>query len=81
MAHEEQEEGEVKPQVNDPVSFHVEGVVTAINGDMADVSVAFVNGERPGEPHNEPEEKTESDDVTEEDLTKAAKAADEEKDY
>jgi hypothetical protein len=74
---EEAEEGEL-PQVNDPVSFNVEAVVKSINGDNAVVDVRFINGDRPGESEAD-EEKKNPKDKENEDLAKAAQAADEEK--
>lgn len=39
---------DISPEVNDPVSFSIEGVVTAISGNTADVEVRLINGDRPG---------------------------------
>lgn len=47
MPHGEGREEALTPEVNDPVSFTVEGVVTAVTGENAEVEVRFVNGERP----------------------------------
>lgn len=77
MTGEGEEEKEVLPEAKDPVSFSVEGVVTAVNGDMADVEVRFINGERPGEQekHEASESKTTEADE-EANLTKMAMEAD-----
>lgn len=40
---------DISPEVNDPVSFSIEGVVTAISGHTADVEVRLINGDRPGQ--------------------------------
>lgn len=72
---EEQKEGEL-PQVNDPVSFNVEAVVKSISGGTATLDVRFINGERPSEDESAEEEDPKAKE--EEDLAKAAKAADEE---
>jgi hypothetical protein len=77
----ESEEGEL-PMVNDPVSFHAEGVVTGISGDNATVSISFINGERPGESESdEPDKGDEEKAPTDEELEKAANKADEESNY
>ena len=74
----ESDEGEL-PQVNDPVSFHAEGVVTGISGDVATVTVSFINGERPGESESDEADKgNEEEGPTDADLEKAAAQADEE---
>ena len=67
----------VTPEVNDPVSFTVEGVVTGKSGDNCEVEVQSVNGERisPGK-ESETEEKSED-----EDLEAMAMQADEEEGY
>jgi len=39
---------DISPEVNDPVSFSIEGVVTAISGNTADIEVRLINGDRPG---------------------------------
>lgn len=69
---EESEQESVSPEVNDPVSFSVEGVVKSVSGEVADVEVRFINGERPGQSEAKEEEK----DPTEEELGKMAKKAD-----
>jgi len=77
----ESEEGEL-PQVNDPVSFHAEGVVTGISGDSAMVSISFINGERPGETESDEADKGDmEEDTSDADLEKAATKADEEASY
>lgn len=69
----------ITPEINDPVSFTVEGVVTGKSGDNCEVEVRFVNGERPegsSKSKEEPEEKSEEDD-----LEAMAMKADEEESY
>jgi hypothetical protein len=78
FSQEEAEEGDL-PQVNDPVSFNVEAVVKSISGDNATVDVRFINGERPGKSEADEEKKMNPKDKEDEDLAKAAEAADEEK--
>lgn len=69
------EEKEVLPEQNDPVSFSVEGVVSKVVGDMAEVNVRFVNGQRPGEA--EPAaEKSEESEMSEDEMQAAAEMAD-----
>lgn len=73
MEGEEQET--VSPEVNDPVSFSVEGVVKSVSGEVADVEVRFINGERPGQNEaNEPDKG--KGEPTEEELGKMAEKAD-----
>ncbi len=69
------EEKEVTPEKNDPVSFHVEGVVTKVTGDVCEVDVRFVNGERPAVSK---QEKPKAEKTEEENLREAAMTADEE---
>lgn len=74
---EEDSEG-VTPEVNDPVSFSVEGVVKTVTGDIADVEVRFINGERPGESEATEKQKEKPEDNTESELLKQAEKADQE---
>lgn len=79
MQTEDGKESEaITPEVNDPVSFTVEGIVTGKSGDNCEVEVRFVNGERPEatKSKEEPEEKSEDDD-----LEAMAMKADEEESY
>lgn len=71
----EGEEGQIKPEVNDPVNFSVEGVVTAISGNTATVDVRFINGERPEAGESEEQEGTEKE-PTGDELAKMAEEAD-----
>jgi hypothetical protein len=77
FSQEEAEEGAL-PEVNDPVSFNVEAVVKSISGDNAVVDVRFINGERPGKNEATEKEEMPQKETSDEDLAKAAKAADEE---
>lgn len=71
------EEEQIKPEVNDPVNFSVEGVVTAISGATATVDVRFINGERPDHEGGESQEKEASEkEPTGDELAKMAEAAD-----
>jgi hypothetical protein len=40
---------DITPEMNDPVSFSVEGIVSAISGQTADVEIRLINGGRPGQ--------------------------------
>lgn len=71
----EGEEETIKPEVNDPVDFSIEGVVTAISGNTATVNVRFINGERPEHEAGESSQE-ESKEPSEADLKKAAMEAD-----
>ena len=71
---EESEQEAVSPEVNDPVSFSVEGVVKSVSGEVADVEVRFINGERPGQSEGEAD-KGEKE-PSEEELGKMAEKAD-----
>ena len=71
----EGEEEQIKPEVNDPVNFSVEGVVTAISGTTATVDVRFINGERLGQESSEEQEGTEKE-PTGDELAKMAEEAD-----
>lgn len=77
VSAEEDAEG-VTPEVNDPVSFSVEGVVKTVSGDVADVEVRFINGERPGESEATEKQKEKPEDNTENELLKQAEKADQE---
>ena len=70
---DEGDEKAVTPEVNDPVSFTVEGVVKSVKGSNAEVEVRFINGERPGGKDDKPEKDAEPSD---EDLSKMAEEAD-----
>jgi hypothetical protein len=79
MAGEGGKEKEILPEVQDPVSFSVEGVVTAVDGDAADVEIRFVNGERPAATSAGREAKSAKSE--EEFMAEAAEAADLEEGY
>jgi hypothetical protein len=77
MVGEGEEEKEVLPEKGDPVSFSVEGVVTGVTGDMGDVEVRFINGERPSAHDAGEKKETKSEEPNDEaDLAKLAEEAD-----
>ena len=75
MSVEEKEQETVSPEVNDPVSFSVEGVVKSVSGELAEVEVRFINGERPGQNETTEPDKGEEE-PSEEELGKMAAKAD-----
>ena len=74
------EEDSVTPEVNDPVSFNVEGVVTSVNGENAEVEVRFVNGERP-EAEAKSKENKADEEMSDDDLAAMAEKADAGEEY
>lgn len=73
LAQEEDEE--ILPEVNDPVSFHAEGIVKSVSGDTCEVELRFINGERPTGSTEKKSAKTSSDDEMAQ-LRNAAEKAD-----
>jgi hypothetical protein len=68
----------ITPEVNDPVDFRIEGVVTSISGDTAEIDVRFLNGERPGGAAAVEDDKAKKDEaeMSEDDMMAAAEEAD-----